>query len=128
MAESVSQVRYAAVVGIPVMLSMLLRCLRRPHHRQNPRLYWRRALWSPQHQRLLPPPLAMVPPLALKAMESKHGWKSVDTLEDGVFACFTFCSRRGNEALAVARSLGLNCKKEWEAWCKSGARPANMPS
>ena len=32
------------------------------------------------------------------------------------------------DALAVARSLGLTSEKEWRAWCKSGARPANMPS
>ena len=32
------------------------------------------------------------------------------------------------EALVVARSLGLASKKEWCAWCKSGARPANVPS
>ena len=32
------------------------------------------------------------------------------------------------EALLHARSLKLKGQKEWRAWCKSGARPANMPS
>ena len=32
------------------------------------------------------------------------------------------------EALSAARSLGLNRKEEWRAWCKSGARAANMPT
>ena len=32
------------------------------------------------------------------------------------------------EALAVARSLGLANTKAWYAWSKSGARPANVPS
>ena len=32
------------------------------------------------------------------------------------------------KALLYARSLKLKSQKEWEAWCKSGARPANMPS
>ena len=32
------------------------------------------------------------------------------------------------EALLLARSLKLTSKKEWEAWCKSGVRPANFPS
>ena len=33
-----------------------------------------------------------------------------------------------SEALAVARALRLNTAKEWRAWCKSGARPANVPA
>ena len=32
------------------------------------------------------------------------------------------------EALLHARSLNLKNNTEWEAWCKSGLRPANMPS
>ena len=32
------------------------------------------------------------------------------------------------EALAVARSLRLASSTEWRAWCKTGARPANVPS
>ena len=32
------------------------------------------------------------------------------------------------DALAVARSLGLNGQKDWEAWSKSGARPASLPA
>ena len=32
------------------------------------------------------------------------------------------------EALAVARSLGLASLKEWEVWCKEGRRPANVPA
>ena len=32
------------------------------------------------------------------------------------------------DALALARSLGLSSEKEWREWCKSGARPANMPA
>ena len=32
------------------------------------------------------------------------------------------------EALRVARSLRLNNQKEWRAWCRSGARPANVPA
>ena len=32
------------------------------------------------------------------------------------------------EALLHARSLELTGQKEWEAWCKSGARPANIPA
>ena len=28
----------------------------------------------------------------------------------------------------MARSLRLNDTKEWRAWCKSGARPANVPA
>ena len=31
-------------------------------------------------------------------------------------------------ALVYALSLNLKTKKEWEAWCKSGARPATIPS
>ena len=31
-------------------------------------------------------------------------------------------------ALLYARSLKLKGKVDWEAWCKSGARPANVPS
>jgi len=33
-----------------------------------------------------------------------------------------------DEALAAAQSLGLATQKEWEAWCKEGVRPPNMPS
>ena len=33
-----------------------------------------------------------------------------------------------NAALLCARSLKLKTQKEWMAWCKSGARPANIPS
>ena len=32
------------------------------------------------------------------------------------------------EALLQARSLKLKNKKAWEAWCKAGKRPGNMPS
>ena len=32
------------------------------------------------------------------------------------------------EALRVARCLRLNSEKEWRLWCKSGARPANVPA
>ena len=32
------------------------------------------------------------------------------------------------KALLCARSLKLKGAKEWEQWCKSGARPANVPS
>ena len=31
-------------------------------------------------------------------------------------------------ALLYARSLKLKCRAEWVEWCKSGARPANVPS
>jgi len=33
-----------------------------------------------------------------------------------------------DEALRVARSLRLVSQAEWKTWCRSGARPANMPS
>ena len=33
-----------------------------------------------------------------------------------------------DEALLVARSLRLISSAKWRAWCKSGARPANVPS
>ena len=33
-----------------------------------------------------------------------------------------------DEALLVARSLRLASSTEWRAWCKSGARPANVPA
>ena len=33
-----------------------------------------------------------------------------------------------NEALRVARSLRLVSSKEWRVWCRSGARPANVPA
>ena len=32
------------------------------------------------------------------------------------------------DALAVARSLGLGSQKEWQAWSKGGPRPHNVPS
>ena len=32
------------------------------------------------------------------------------------------------EALRVARSLRLVSEKEWRVWCRSGARPANVPA
>ena len=32
------------------------------------------------------------------------------------------------KAMLYARSLKLKTRKEWDAWSKSGARPANMPS
>ena len=32
------------------------------------------------------------------------------------------------EALRVARSLRLVSANEWRAWCRSGARPANVPA
>ena len=32
------------------------------------------------------------------------------------------------EALAVARSHGLASRSEWQAWCKAGCRPANVPA
>jgi len=32
-----------------------------------------------------------------------------------------------DEALAVARSLELNSPREWEAWCRTDARPADIP-
>ena len=33
-----------------------------------------------------------------------------------------------DQALRVARSLRLVSRAEWQAWCRSGARPANMPA
>ena len=33
-----------------------------------------------------------------------------------------------DEALAVARPLSLDNTSEWELWCRSGSRPANLPS
>ena len=33
-----------------------------------------------------------------------------------------------DEALRVARCLRLNSQQEWKLWCRSGARPANVPS
>ena len=33
-----------------------------------------------------------------------------------------------DEALAVARSLGLANQFEWREWSKEGTRPPNMPS
>lgn len=33
-----------------------------------------------------------------------------------------------DDALLIARSLGLAGNKEWQAWSKSGGRPANVPS
>ena len=33
-----------------------------------------------------------------------------------------------DEALRVARSLRLASHKEWKLWCRSGARPANVPA
>ena len=33
-----------------------------------------------------------------------------------------------DEALAVARSLGLASQKQWLAWCKEGGRPVNVPA
>ena len=33
-----------------------------------------------------------------------------------------------NEAVAVARSLGLASVFEWRVWCKEGMRPPNVPS
>ena len=33
-----------------------------------------------------------------------------------------------DEALRVARCLRLNSSTEWKAWCRSGARPANVPA
>ena len=33
-----------------------------------------------------------------------------------------------DQALRVARSLRLVSSTEWQAWCRSGARPANMPA
>ena len=33
-----------------------------------------------------------------------------------------------DDALLVARSLRLANTAEWRAWCKSGARPANVPA
>ena len=33
-----------------------------------------------------------------------------------------------DEALAVARSLGLANRSEWYAWCKEGLRPPNVPA
>jgi hypothetical protein len=32
------------------------------------------------------------------------------------------------EARVVARTLGLGGHREWEAWCKAGKRPPNIPS
>ena len=33
-----------------------------------------------------------------------------------------------DEALAVVHSAGIRNRREWGVWCKSGARPANMPA
>ena len=33
-----------------------------------------------------------------------------------------------DNALLVARSLRLINQKEWRAWCRTGARPANLPA
>ena len=33
-----------------------------------------------------------------------------------------------DEALRVARSLRLVSRAEWQAWCRTGARPANVPA
>ena len=32
-----------------------------------------------------------------------------------------------DKALTIARSLQLNCAKDWREWCTSGKRPANIP-
>ena len=33
-----------------------------------------------------------------------------------------------DEALRAARQLRLVSQKEWKLWCRTGARPANMPA
>ena len=33
-----------------------------------------------------------------------------------------------DEALRAARALRLNTSIEWRAWCRTGARPANVPA
>ncbi len=35
---------------------------------------------------------------------------------------------RFGEARRVAQSLRLNTQQEWRAWCRTGARPANLPA
>ena len=40
----------------------------------------------------------------------------------------TGCFLPFDEALAVARSLGLANEFEWRAWCKEGMRPPNVPA
>ena len=58
-----------------------------------------------------------------KAVGSNGGtlsWRRVTT-KGGKFLPF-------NKALFHARALKLKPVKEWNAWCKSGARPNNVPS
>ena len=40
----------------------------------------------------------------------------------------TGCFLPFDEALRVARALRLVSSTEWQLWCKSGARPANVPA
>ena len=48
-------------------------------------------------------------------------WLSSSNLKTKQFLPF-------EEALAMARALQLGSKEGWKLWCKSGARPTNMPS
>ena len=50
-------------------------------------------------------------------------WLGTGNLVGGKLAFLPF-----KKALLYARSLKLNTMREWWAWCKSSARPANMPS
>ena len=50
-------------------------------------------------------------------------WLGTGNLVGGKLAFLPF-----KKALLYARTLKLTNMKEWEAWCKSGVREANMPS
>ena len=50
-------------------------------------------------------------------------WLGTGNMESGTRQFLEF-----DEALLVARSLRLASSTEWRAWCRSGARPANVPA
>ena len=85
------------------------------------RAEWR--LWCTEGMR--PPNVPSNPDRAYK----HNGWEGWGHwLGTGNTQCGTKLFLPFEEALAVARSLRLVSSTEWRAWCRTGARPTNVPA
>ena len=80
-------------------------------------------LWSREGMR--PPNVPSAPNCTYKdgGWQGWGHWLGTGNIQHAVKPFLHF-----SEALVFVRSLGLANLKEWEAWRKSGARPANVPS
>ena len=82
---------------------------------------WR--AWCKEGRR--PPNVPSLPSQAYKdgGWQGWGHWLGTGNQASGAKAFLPF-----DEALRVARSLRLVSSTEWQAWCRTGARPANVPA